>query len=166
MFKVDSKHINKRLPSYTIMDVLMGMVVTSIVISIVFFLLTSVNKQNHEFQKTRLELNDYLILNNLLKRELDLTAEVTEIPNGLVFKNGLDEIHYQLKENQLIRADENSEKVVYPNCTDLKISGKTEYDLITAFDLKVKIQERELTCHFHKDYGKADIINNELLSGI
>ena len=148
------------------MDVLMGMVVTSIVVSIVFFLLTSVNKQNHEYQTTRLELNDYLILNNLLKRELEQTEKVVEVPNGLVFMNGEDEIYYQLRDQQLWRADQLSEKEVYPNCNSISITAKSDNDLVRAFDIKVLIQERELICHFHEDYGKAEIINNTLLSGL
>jgi len=166
MFRLKSSHIKKRFPSYTIMDVLMGMVVTSIVVSIVFFLLTSVNKQNHDFQKVRLELNDYLILNNLLKRELDQTAKVLEIPKGLVFQKDNKSIHYVIKEDQLFRADDNSEKMVYPNCSELSNLSTTENNLVTDFDIKVKIQERELVCHYHKDYGQAEIINNELLDGI
>ena len=166
MFRFNRPNIDQRLPSYTIMDVLMGMVVTSLVISVVFFLLTSVNKQNHIFQQVRLELNDYLILNNMVKRELDQTSQVFEVPNGLVFQSGTESIHYLLKDSQLLRADELSEKVVYENCTGLKTATAEENNLVTDFDLKLIIQERELTCHFHKDYGKSELINNTLLSGI
>ena len=153
------------LKAYTIMDVLLGMVVSSLVISIVFFLFTSVSKQNHDFQQVRVELNAYLIMNNVLNRDIDQAEEIYAMPNGFVLENTTTSINYQLKENQLIRATEQSEEVLFENCTELVSEKYKESALIAQLNLKIKIQEREIVCHYHKEYDQAAVINQLLING-
>ncbi len=73
-----------KIAAFTMVDILTGMIITSIIISMVFFLFTSVNKQVYTYGQVRNDLNAFLLMKSDLKRQFEKNEnEIIGIPGGI-----------------------------------------------------------------------------------
>ena len=89
-----------RLKAFTLADVLSGMVIMSIVVAMVFGVFNMVNRQTHDFQNLRVELNDFVLMQADLNRQIDACEKIYEIPSGFVLDKDGNEIRYFISEGQ------------------------------------------------------------------
>jgi Tfp pilus assembly protein FimT len=163
-----SNHI-KRFAAFTLMDLLTGMVITSIIVAMVFYLLTAINKQSYTYANVRYELNEFILLNADLNRETDNCKRIQEIPFGFTLLSDKKEITYKKSENLFLRITEFSTDTIHHDIKSIAYTYAenntiSEQKLITTITIKIAIEEQELTSYFYKDYGLAEPINYALLN--
>lgn len=159
----------KYIPGFTMMDILTGMVVMSIVIVMVFYLMSATNQQAFSYQKVRIELNNYILLKADLKRQTDLADRIEDLPNGFKLISSEGEIEYQQQDNFLLRKTENSVDTLSDDLLELK---KTTLEtatmavgpkILSGIELKLNLETQVLKCYLYKDYGLTEPINQKLI---
>lgn len=162
----DSKFL--KLNAFTLMDVLAGMVIMSIVIGMVFGVLNSVNRHTIEFQKLRIELNDFMLMNSDLDRQVDLCQTIYEVPNGFILEGQQQELKYFMAGEALLRESELSTDTLHTHVASIEFDyhegGAASNKLVSQITIKTKLREQELSAYFFKEYGKAEPINHLLLN--
>jgi len=158
-----------KLPSFTLMDLMTGMVITSIIVAMVFYLLTGINKQSYTYASVRHELTEYMLLNSDLEREVDNCKTIQEIPFGFVLTSTEKEITYKKSDQYLLRTTELSTDTLHHHLKSIGFTYEetnpiAEQKLIIAITIKVDIKDQELKSYFFKDYGIAEPINFALLN--
>lgn len=158
----------KYIAAFTMMDILTGMVIMSIVIAMVFYLMTATNNQAFNYQKIRIELNDYMLLKADLKRRADLANRIEAVPNGFKLVSENDEITYLKSNSFLLRQTENSQDTLYRNLEKIELSPvdsegiEIANPLISGVSLTLKFDQQILSCYLYKDYGLTEPINQSL----
>mgnify|MGYP007077400963 CR=1 FL=1 len=156
-----------RLPAFTLVDILAGMVIMSIVVGMVFGVFNMVNRQTHDFQNLRIELNEFVLMQADLQRQIDACENIYQVPSGFVLELQDDELKYFISENALIRQSEDSRVMLHPSVTKIDFEfeeGASDQPLITAIEIETKLREMSLTANFSKDYSNVDKINHLLLN--
>jgi hypothetical protein len=158
------------IAAFTMMDILTGMVVMSIVVSMVFYLMSATTQQATGYQQIRIELNDYLLLRADLNRKANSAERMEDLPNGFRLSSSSETVNYLMQENFLIRKSENSLDTLSDQLAEIK---KTALDslsqisfsnpLLSSVEIKLKLGEQYLFCHLEKDYGITEPINQKLI---
>lgn len=163
--------INKRkIPAFTLVDILTGMVVTSIVIAMVFYVFTALNKQVYDYGETRNQINGFLLLKTDLKRQFERAdATVTGTPGGFVVEGGSDEIHYLKEGKVLLRKLKEVTDTLTENLEDWTVNFMADKngnmtENVRSVECEIAIGNKHLSCLFIKDYGRIGGINQSLLN--
>ncbi len=156
----------KKVPAFTMMDLLTGMVIMSIIVAIVFYMMTSTNQQVHSFGKIRAEIVSFNLMKSDLYHNAELAEKIIEIPNGFVMIADEKEVRYELNNETLIRTEALNSDTLSAAVSDVLTIGKTddEQALVSEIMLTCHIKKKEFKLYIYKSYDDKEIINNELLS--
>ncbi len=155
-----------KIRAFTMVDILTGMVITSIIIGMVFYLFTALNKQVYHYGNVRNNLTTYLLLKQDLKLQFELAETIQEIPNGLSLKRNNDELNYIREEEKLLRFSNGTVDTLSTSITEMKIDSRIneEKELVHKLAIKLMIEKQEMDCYFFKDYSKKGSINEALVN--
>lgn len=163
------------IPAFTMMDVLTGMVVMSLVVVMVFYLMSATSQQSFGYQKVRLELNTYLLLKADLKRQTEQAERIEELPDGFKLVSANREISYLQQDRFLLRKTENSIDTLSDGLLEMKKipldSGRVENipRALAGVELKLNFgsdnthQGQILKCYLYKEYGLTEPMNQKLI---
>ena len=150
------------------MDILTGMMVMSMIIGMVFYLLTAANQQHHNYTKVRFELNEFMLMHADIKRQVDLAQNIYDLPNGFVLKNKENELRYYRSGKVLLRESVVSVDTLHRNVTGISFEYEGQNNsgnkLITQISVHTKLQQQEINAYFFKEYSKAESINHQLIN--
>ncbi len=161
--------IKRKIPAFTMIDVLTGMVIMSIIIAMVFYLFTALNKQVYHYGQFHNQLNNYLMLKTDIDRQTDMANEIVGVPNGFQINNERESIVYQRAENRLLRLTDYTTDTLAHELESMQLfyvadnNGKPT-ELVNEIELKINLQNQVLTCHFYKNYGLMNQMNVALLN--
>lgn len=149
------------------MDVLTGLAIMSIVMSLVFYLSTTLNGQYAALQTNRLELNHLFTLSNSTICQVRAADQIREIPGGFEWQKDGETIQFILTGNELERRSRFNNQVVCTSVSEMKMTYLDETglqpDVLSSVHLIVQFEDQELTFHFYKSYSVADRINAQLM---
>jgi len=159
------------LKAFTMMDIMTGMVVMSIVIAMVFYLMSATNNQAFTYGEIRVQLNNYMLMKADLKRKTETANRIEEIPNGFRLISEIETISYLNLNSYLIRQSEKSlDTLYYPVSEVSLIADETEVlqplglnPLITGVKINLLFGKQILSCYLYKDYGLTEPINQQLV---
>lgn len=157
------------IASFTMMDVLTGMVVMSIVVVMVFYLMSATTQQAYGYQKIRIELNNYLLLKADLKRQTELADRIEDLPNGFRLISKGKEISYLQQDHLILRKSENSLDTLSDDLQELikipleSATVAAEQKILSGIELKLNLEKQVLKCYLYKDYGICEPINQQLI---
>lgn len=158
-----------KIAAFTLVDVLTGMIITSIIIAMVFYIFTALNKQVFDYGNTRNQINAFLLLKSDLRQKFESKdAVVFGVPGGLEVVQENGSITYLKEGTILLRKSEYSMDTLttFLNGMDMTFTKDSEGNLtenIQDLQLDLAFGTQELTCRFHKDYGHVGAINQKLL---
>lgn len=155
-----------RLSAFTLVDVLAGLVIMSIVVSMIFGVFNMVNKQTHDFHQLRLELNELVLMQADLNRQIDACQRIHTIPSGFVLEKQDEAIRYFIADGQLIRQNDAGREILHPSAKAISFQYEAvdkEEGLITGIAIKTTLRDQEMNAHFFKSYSQAEQINQLLL---
>ncbi|MCH2232946.1 MAG: hypothetical protein MK078_01750 [Crocinitomicaceae bacterium] len=159
-----------RISAFTMMDVLTGMVIMSIIIGMVYYLFTSVNYQLIQYTKNKSELYQHLSLQSELNWSTANAKEIIRTPKGFDFT---------FAESPTISIEENGSQLLrkYERFTDTLTTtlNEIEYqlyvdseghttDLIQRITIESQVTEVPLSFELEKQYENAEFINKTLIN--
>lgn len=149
-------------------DILSGMVITSIIISMVFYLFVSINKQVAEYGQIHTQLNSFLLLKTDLQRQFNQeNTKVNGIPQGIVCNTIDQKITYQQEGNLLLRKVAKTTDTMVHDLKEMKVEFVKDQkgnltNEVSELGLKMGIGDRELGVHIYR--SSSPIIEmNELM---
>ena len=159
-----------KIAAFTMVDILTGMVITSIIISMVFYLFSALNKQMFDYGKTRNELNTFLLLRTDLKRQFNAANNnLIGIPNGISLDTEIGNFTYLKEGDLLLRKSEFTVDTLSKNLQEFEVlftknkNGNPTQN-VRAVNLTLTVNQQLLSCHFYKNYGSVEQINKVLLN--
>ena len=151
------------------MDVLTGMAIMCIVITMAFYMSTSLNGQYSALQSNRLELNDLITLSGSMTCQVSTADEVHEIPNGFeLIQKDRSPISYEKSGNQLIRKDDWSSMVVSESLKEMSfdyfesMQGENQEE-ISGIHLEMDFDGQKMNYHFFRAFNYGERINQLLV---
>lgn len=150
-------HCNHKYKAFTITEAIFGLIISSIIISAVYYAFNAFNKQFYMYQNAQEVTNEYLLLDTTLKRDVYYS-------NELVFS-----------ENQVFLNDYQNNKVTYTFYNDYisrtveDVETNFKVDLVTyalkkgnkkhSITLTIVLQGEKTTFRYVKDVNNAAQIN-------
>ncbi len=137
-------------------DILSGMVITSIIISMVFYLFVSINKQVAEYGQIHTQLNSFLLLKTDLQRQFDQeNTKVNGMPMGFVCQSLHQKITYQQEGNLLLRKVAKTTDTMVHDLKEMTLEFVKDQNgnitnEVSELRLKMGIGDRELAAHIYR----------------
>lgn len=160
----------RHIAAFTMMDVLMGMAIMSLVITMAYYVLTAAQQQLFLFGSARFELSQHLINRHDLKRQFFEASTIHSTQRGFTINTPSGIISYEQHENFLLRISTHKTDTLW---TDLQHIDKEYFrqktDLITLDSILSGViittqnEKKGTRTYLHKPYNNIDIINRELL---
>lgn len=161
-----SSRLKYSIKGFTVMDLLTGMVIMSIVIAMVYSLFSATTGQVGKYQGTRTEINDYLLMKAELSRSTESAELITAIPAGveMVF-NDREPIQFILKEEFLIRESGMISDTLYKHMQGFEVFADQTGNLerLQHMELSLSIGNKPIKAIIYKDYGLSASINQQLI---
>ncbi|SEC56469.1 prepilin-type N-terminal cleavage/methylation domain-containing protein [Tenacibaculum sp. MAR_2009_124] len=153
-----------KVKGYTILELLIAMVITSIIISILYILFSMLSQRCLAFNRNEFEVTQISMLKNTLKRDFyksdylifDL-GQLTCIGNNQTISYSLGDgfVTRRLKENSNVDTFEVKVKQINPVFFDEK-----DLKILKNLSIRVDFLGRDLGFHFSKEYS-SDILTNQ-----
>lgn len=161
-----------KIAAFTIMDLMTGMVITSIVVGMVFYSFAGLNKQITSYTLTRAEITVYRLMKLDLERQFDQPDNtILSLPNGFSIENDSSKIDYVVEGTMLMRQNGFMTDTLSHELLDWKVVNYTNRkDEVTPYVASVEIQfllaNQETTCLFSRKKNQTDDFNKQLIDGI
>jgi len=161
-----------KIAAFTIMDLMTGMVITSIVVGMVFYSFAGLNKQITSYTLTRSEITVYRLMKQDLERQFDHPYNtILSLPNGFSVENDSTKINYVVEGTRFIRQNGFMTDTLSETFVDMKVVNYTNRKgETTPFVASVAIQfllaNQETTCLFSRKKNQTDDFNKQLIDGV
>ena len=158
------------ISAFTMMDILTGMTIMSIIIALVFFLFTSVNKQVYGFGKVRSEIVSYNLMKADILYNMDQAEKIIKTPLGFEFWLKDKIISYEQDNSFLIRTEGLQKDTLSHSLNHILVTEtipgelRLQEQLISALEITTSIEKKELTFYAFKTYDQSAVINQTLLN--
>ena len=149
------------ISAYTILEIIISMVIMSIIIGMTYTIFVMLIRRLDNYDTYTTSTNDYLSLDNTIKRDIYLAKNMYNLENSLSFFYENDTVNYVLKNDKIIRY-----KRGIPNHFNVTIKS------MTCNSSSSLIREKRRTIHieyqlfnqtfkaiYFKDFGAAQHIN-------
>jgi hypothetical protein len=160
---------SRKIAAFTMVDILTGMVISSIIISMVFYLFTAMNKQIADYGQMRNEINRYLLLKTDLKRQVEGRQNTAiGIPRGIEITSENRALTYKKEGELLIRQQTESTDTLSNYLDDFLIefipnpTGELS-NLVKEITVKIRLDEQVVAAHFYRSSNLVDEINQALI---
>ena len=150
------------------MDILAGMAITSIVVTMVFYMSSTLSGQYTAYQNSRLELNDLLNASAGMSCQVSAAGKIREIPGGFELLNDVSTAAYKKADGKLTMYQANTSIDLYDQIEAVTLDGEPDPEdpirsLVSGIHWQVTVLEQAVELHFYKSYSPADKINQLLL---
>lgn len=160
----------QKVRAFTLLELLVGMIISSIVIGFCYMSYSIIYKQYLNYKILRKEIVETIQLNSILNTGF-VNAETVEFnSNRLVFnsQNG-SQLQYDFTNNFIIRKDReviDTFKLAATNviAKDYMESEQSAMAIINDFAFDAKIAGETVHFHFTKNYSAEILVNNSILN--
>ncbi len=152
--------IKDRIKAYTIMELLVGMALSSIVISSAYYSYLTINKEFNRFRNAKTTILELSELNEQLDREFDFSEKII-FSNGLLTFNFVDRkpINYEFVDTFIIREIDGIKDTFDLRFLDIKVEFEGQFNdnnivssLVKSLDVKVQLFNNDCHLLFNKNY--------------
>lgn len=149
-----------KLKSYTFIEVLISLIISSIVIFITYVFLTSLFNQYEKYKQSQQEQESFLLFRESLRKDF-FYAKTIEINNDIVFLKNDEKLIFYRKTNNLSMI---REEVLNTHKDTFKLKYKTNFHkniIETKITLTIEFTslEDKFNVVFYKDFGIINSIN-------
>lgn len=149
-----------KLKAYTVVEMLVVMIVSTICISITFTSYKIFSNQYYLYKITSDTVASYHTCDKLMTMDFSQALKVERTIKGLLIYKKDKKVEYEFSEKGIIRNDLLIDTFpVYPLSTEMFLGGKSQYlpgGLIDEFYFECQFREQNLFFHYQKNYG-ADV---------
>ncbi len=159
--------MNKKnfIPAFSIMEVIVGMVITAIIMGIIFVIFSIVSERMMDYKDQNQLVNDLNRLTYSINKDIFEAEKMNVIENEVVFNGYSGEtVKYYFQEDYILRdaatfAD--TFKIKLKNIVIDSIKSESRKLVFRKLKLNVEVNKREMVLNFYKR-----IYANELLQAI
>jgi competence protein ComGF len=154
-----------KIKSFTIVELVVGMLLSSIVLTVVFYTLMILNYKIKNYSQKTNDVNEYLLFRNILSRDWDNATEIKTTANGIVmYKKDQRETvqEYSFDTFRIIRRSNqtiDTFKIANSHTTLQRISDGL--DLIKIFKCEISLNNQNIQFVIRKDYTALELMNAE-----
>lgn len=159
--------LRHKFKAFTIIELVVTMVITSIVIGIAVALYLTLDfyfrDTVYEYEKN----NDILLTETMIKNDINNSRTITENNTGFyVLTTGNKIIRYEITDNYIIRHTDISSDTTFYNITDLTINTlKHNKDLVNEIVIYIEQEKINIPLHFYKKYSNDVLFEMEKTEG-
>ncbi|MGV6862292.1 MAG: hypothetical protein ACWA41_11000 [Putridiphycobacter sp.] len=159
------------ISSFTLINVLVGMTISSILISFVYTIYTNLSQITIQYQKTHLHLNDYNLAIADLNRNIEGAKTIISYPKGFKIQtHNQDEIIYFKDNHHLIKKTKRGETTIFKNIEQIKTlkysplsSGMDELELIHQVQIDFNIEGQIFSTYYFNNLDSRKKLNALLI---
>ena len=147
------------------MSVLVGMVICSLMIGFVYSIYTNLNQITYTYQSVHANINAFNIAKADIKRELEMTNKILPFPNGFILEQQKSKIHYYVRENSLIKKQNELEQVIYETIQAVELSTKQENnkDVLISVALSFVVENQIIPFYIYPVDDLQTKLNSSLI---
>ncbi len=153
------------LKAYTLLETTLSMVIMSVIVIIVYTLLSSFLNQFRFYTETKDKTLEYILFKTNLKNEFYNSKEVLEEFKGIkIMRNDLVEVQYKFYDSFILREiKETAIDTFFVNVKNYKIiltsEGTKKY--VAKLSLQLAMLEERFDLVLKKEYGAHIYVNND-----
>jgi len=156
---------NNKLKSFTLMSVLIGMVLSSLLMSFVYYIYSNMNQVTHQYSNTHLGLNNFILAKTDIKREIEASQEILAYPNGFSVLNNDKMINYYLSQNQLIKNRNNQEIILFEDVKSINVTySLVSPEIISSITILFLLENQEFPVYIYNSVDVNYQLNTSLIN--
>lgn len=157
--------MNRRIPSFTIIEMIMAMLISSVVIGIVYYIFLLLNHQFAGYQDRSAVINEYLLFQKALQTDME-RADAIEYPSEkvLVLRRSVDDqpVQYDFYDNFIVRTIgdyRDSFSIQNGGCVVTRVNDSTA--LVEKLVLNTNMAGEHVSPVFKKQYSASQLMKSE-----
>ncbi len=156
---------NLKLKGFTIMETLIGMMLSCLLIGFTFFAYLMIHQASEDFIRKNEAATAFLVMDNLLKKDFLNADTIKDSPNGFTIRVKNDSVVYLITPTATIRTGNRTDTLKVPTIRmskkfeNTELTGVPPYSRIDDLSLQVIIRGDSVNWHFHKYYSSENLIN-------
>ncbi|MBN8696074.1 MAG: prepilin-type N-terminal cleavage/methylation domain-containing protein [Bacteroidetes bacterium] len=147
-----------KLKGFTLLELLIGMIISSIVISVCYTVYYMVNKQYVEFREVRSELVNLMFLNSELENNFYHSNNVQMSDKELCFGYRDKSICFVFMDSVVVRKEAMVSDTFRVKVNNFEIIENNE-GLVSSFYINAILLEDSVSLCFNKKYSAFELIN-------
>jgi type II secretory pathway pseudopilin PulG len=155
----------KRVASFTIIELVMALLISSVVITMVYYSYLLFNNQFSGYQAKSVAMRGYLLLQKSLQIDLEKAEAIESLSESqILFRDGLtgQTTEYDFSKNAIVRTlDQTRDSFHVKNNGFSSIPISDSNPLIGKIVLKVKVGDVSFDAVFQKQYSALEIMKQE-----
>jgi len=141
---------NRKLPAFTIVELMVSMVILLTVISIGVLLWTNVVRGIGKFQSDSDLYYNYLDLTNRLEQDLNNAVRINMSGRVLNLSNDTNESNYTFYSDSVTLENRNSFTAYYIKSTIIELNYYEDTDIVNGLFIEFTINGKKVPYHIHK----------------
>jgi hypothetical protein len=162
------KRRNIKVPAFTMIDMITGMVIMSIIISLVFYIFSNFNSQVQSYTHSRSDIIALNLLKVELENKMSSAEKVIERPGGFAILDGKSEVNYTLIDQSLHRIIHLNEDIIYDQINTIEISKNqtipNQEERVSKISIDLSLGAKTLKLYFIKNDSHQEKINHSILN--
>lgn len=155
----------QKIRAFTLMELMIGLVVSSIAISSGYMLYQFTLKQYNDYKKVRTELVEFASFYSELENNFYHSEKIYFKDNKLQFDGGIiNNIKYEFSESYVLRISNNSVDTFKVECSRFNAAKVNSHsnNLVSDVSFVVKFREEYYDVDLNKRYSAKEIIETEI----
>jgi prepilin-type N-terminal cleavage/methylation domain-containing protein len=159
--------MNKKLKAFTLMELIVGLIISSVVIAMAATGFRIVDVQFMEYKKTNGRAQQWTTLEYLLQKDVSSCTRLEKLDEStFVTRYTLKDIVYRQNSGAIIRTQDKLTDTFNIGLSKMEISlfnnrGLTEKGLIQKLELEMKTSEEPQVYYITKKYSAQTMMNEE-----
>lgn len=155
----------KKLKAFTLMELMIGMIIGSIVVGFCYMGYSIIWKQFIDFKKTKQEINNTIQFNEILMNDFSRSEKILFSDNQLAFHSDSSVIIYNFTETFILRSNNDNTDTFKFVTSELQPQYLEEIKsvstgIIKSFSFNAKILDNEEKFSFYKAYSASFLMNH------
>lgn len=160
--------INRKIPAFTIMEVVITMLISAIVIGITYTAFSIITRSYQSFDSKHKDMAAVLRLDELLQKDFNRAEIVLKDTDGIALKDSSRIIKYSFNPDYVLRigivvdtfkVKSDSVSTTFENTVVNEMKVDKEENRLDELDLNIILQNEKIPYHYHKIYSSANLIN-------
>lgn len=151
----------KKVKGFTLMELLVGMVISALVISFGYQAFHLIGKQFSSYRSAKKELNERELFQSVFSRDLASSYTARKIQNQIDLALDSSRIEYKFEDEFILRNTNLSKDTFYLPVREMS-TGAADFDLtdtlIRMIKLRLLVNQEEQFLEFRKEYDSKTLI--------